>query len=63
MPDDVKPASPEAAAEPLPHAPGEPPRRWTSEELLAGQPEALIEHGGDLYRLRCTRNGKLILYK
>ena len=37
--------------------------RWHSEDLLQGQREVLIEHGDEVYRLRCTRNGKLILHK
>ena len=36
---------------------------WNSTDLLRGQREALIVHGGEVYRLRCTRNGKLILQK
>ena len=36
---------------------------WTSEELLEGHPEAIIWHRGETYRLRQTRNGKLILQK
>ncbi|MDA1049261.1 MAG: hemin uptake protein HemP [Planctomycetota bacterium] len=39
------------------------PRQWTSKELLAGHTEAIIVHGGEVYRLRCTRNNKLILHK
>jgi hemin uptake protein HemP len=34
-----------------------------SESLFQGQREVLIRHGDDLYRLRITRNGKLILQK
>jgi len=34
-----------------------------SEELLHGQREVLIAHGDEIYRLRLTRNGKLILTK
>ena len=34
-----------------------------SEELLRGGREVLIEHEGVFYRLRLTRNGKLILQK
>lgn len=34
-----------------------------STELLAGQREVLIRHGGEVYRLRHTRNDKLILTK
>lgn len=33
------------------------------EELLRGRTELLIEHAGAIYRLRLTRNGKLILTK
>ncbi|MCA9120915.1 MAG: hemin uptake protein HemP [Planctomycetaceae bacterium] len=36
---------------------------WTSEELLDGETEAIITHAGEIYRLRCTRNNKLILHK
>lgn len=34
-----------------------------SRDLLRGHPEVLIRHGADHYRLRHTRNGKLILTK
>ena len=40
-----------------------PLRTLRSEDLLQGQPEVLIAHGNDIYRLRLTRNGKLILQK
>ena len=46
--------SPETAAE---------QREIPSEQLLAGKAEVLIRHGDDVYRLRLTRNGKLILQK
>lgn len=39
------------------------PRQWSSEELLEGCAEAIIMHAGETYRLRCTRNNKLILTK
>lgn len=39
------------------------PPEWTSEQLLVGQLEVLIRHGDEVYRLRATRNGKLILTK
>ncbi len=39
------------------------PRIVTSDELLAGEKEVLISHHGEVYRLRETRNGKLILGK
>jgi len=38
-------------------------RRLTSAELLGGAREVLIEHESELYRLRCTSKGKLILTK
>jgi hemin uptake protein HemP len=34
-----------------------------SSDLLQGQKELLIEHAGEVYRLRLTRNDKLILQK
>ena len=40
-----------------------PPRQMESEELLQGSRELLIRHGENIYRLRLTRNGKLILQK
>jgi hemin uptake protein HemP len=39
------------------------PQRWSSEKLLQGHPEAIIVHEGEVYRLRCTRNNKLIPHK
>jgi len=38
-------------------------RRMSSDELLAGQREIVIEHGTEEYRLRITSKGKLILTK
>jgi len=43
--------------------PSEPPPVWSSDELLGAADEVLIQHGSDVYRLRRTRQGKLILYK
>jgi len=37
--------------------------RYNSYELFAGQQEILIEHAGHAYRLRITRQDKLILTK
>ncbi|MEO8151566.1 MAG: hemin uptake protein HemP [Rhizobacter sp.] len=37
--------------------------RISSEQLMAGAKEVLIEHHGTLYRLRQTALGKLILTK
>lgn len=39
------------------------PILYTSTELLRGQKEAWIEHGDELYRLRLTSRGNLILTK
>jgi hemin uptake protein HemP len=39
------------------------PRVIASEVLLAGQREVLILHGSEVYRLRQTQSGKLILQK
>ena len=38
-------------------------RRFLSDDLFAGEREILITHRGEDYRLRVTRNGKLILTK
>jgi hemin uptake protein HemP len=39
------------------------PKSVRSDELLHGQRELLIIHEHEVYRLRVTRNGKLILTK
>lgn len=36
---------------------------FDSHRLLQGRAEVLIRHGGEVYRLRHTRNDKLILTK
>jgi hemin uptake protein HemP len=36
---------------------------WRSEELLGSHVEVTIVHNNEIYRLRRTRHGKLILYK
>lgn len=38
-------------------------REMASSDLLRGEKELLIRHGDELYRLKLTRNGKLILQK
>jgi len=50
-----------APAKPLETA--QPVRTLCSQDLLNGSHEVLIAHGNDTYRLRLTRNGKLILHK
>jgi hemin uptake protein HemP len=39
------------------------PRVWTSEQLFGDAVEVIIQHNAQWYRLRRTRNGKLILCK
>jgi len=38
-----------------------PEKRIASSELFGAAREIVIEHGGRLYRMRITQNGKLIL--
>ncbi len=38
-------------------------RRYSSEQLFAGNSEIEIQHASDIYRIRITRNGKLIMNK
>lgn len=40
-----------------------PLQTYGSRELFNGSREVAIEHGGSLYRLKITRQGKLILNK
>jgi hemin uptake protein HemP len=46
-----------------PHHTRERPIRVQVSDLLGGGREAILEHGGQDYRLRITANGKLILTK
>ncbi len=39
------------------------PRTLTSQSLFEGRTEIAIDHGGSVYRLKITRQGKLILNK
>jgi hemin uptake protein HemP len=50
---DVRPPPPERMPKP----------RLRSDALLGGRQEVEIEHQGEVYRLRLTRAGKLILTK
>jgi hemin uptake protein HemP len=56
---------PAATAGPQPSPAGIPgmPALVDSNALLDGHREVLIRHGGEVYRLRHTRNDKLILTK
>jgi len=57
----------QASGKPKPSQEGgrEPPkkRRVRAEELFGGASEIIIEHHGEEYRLRITKQGKLILTK
>ncbi|MBI3861242.1 MAG: hemin uptake protein HemP [Planctomycetia bacterium] len=57
--DDVPPAA-ESAEQ---RDPAAAPPTVRSDDLLRGGREILIEHAREVYRLRITRNGKLILTK
>jgi hemin uptake protein HemP len=59
QPDSAAGAAPATLRTPPPRQ----PRQWTSDALLEGGREALIEHAGFVYRLRLTASGKLILTK
>lgn len=56
VPAQIKPRLGESALEPQ-------LKTYGSRELFDGSREVGIEHGGSLYRLRITRQGKLILNK
>lgn len=49
------------ALRPRPPVPA--PRTLSSESLFEGRTEIAIDHGGSVYRLKITRQGKLILNK
>jgi hemin uptake protein HemP len=67
MMNDRSPSSPESttASQAVTSSPAEGATTTTylSEALLQGQREVLIRHGEEVYRLRLTKQGKLILYK
>jgi len=54
--------SPPAGPKSEPADKAEPPT-VSSEELLGGRRELIIQHGGERYRLLLTRSNKLILTK
>lgn len=41
----------------------EAPLTFNSEDLFQGRKEILVRHGEEVYKMRITRNGKLILNK
>lgn len=55
----------EPAGQPAPVAAGQarPPAALDSAALLAGGSEVMIRHGAETYRLRVTRQNRLILTK
>jgi hemin uptake protein HemP len=61
------PTVPARAAAPMPALPAQPAiqpaplRRFDSKELMNGEREVEINHGGRIYRLRITQLNKLIL--
>jgi hemin uptake protein HemP len=57
------PPQPEQAFVVQPARDRRPRDAWRSEELLGDRPEVLILHNNEVYRLRRTRQGKLILHK
>ncbi len=57
------PVDPAGTQQPDGPAPPLDARILRSEDLLGGRREVIIEHGSEIYRLRLTRNGKLILQK
>lgn len=66
--DPMRPGSPALApaATRLPAGPGQQPPSQNgipADLLFKGSQEILINHHGEIYRLRVTRNGKLILTK
>jgi hemin uptake protein HemP len=48
---------------PTPDKPSTQPREILSDDLLQGAKEIWIRHGNEVYRLKLTRSGKLILQK
>jgi hemin uptake protein HemP len=56
LPPPSPPPDGKAAQEPLRDS-------WRSEELLGNRSEVQIIHNNEIYRVRRTRHGKLILYK
>jgi hemin uptake protein HemP len=52
-----------AVLPPLNSDAGQSRESWRSDELLGSRDEVFILHNNDVYRLRRTRQGKLILYK
>lgn len=60
--EELRPSEAEAAAQDDSQGSAS-PVRWRVADLLRGQRVAIIDHGGEEYRLRLTANDKLILTK
>jgi hemin uptake protein HemP len=61
---DIPASPPDAPSLPFEPAPCNGHRAALSaDRLFQGSPEILIDHQGEIYRLRITKNGKLILTK
>lgn len=60
---DINDARPEPSSEDASHDPYANMRVVDADALFAGDREVLIRNGNDFYRLRRTRQGKLILNK
>jgi hemin uptake protein HemP len=58
-----KTSNPPETPEPVRESAVTPPRTVSSDDLFQGGHELLIEHHGEVYRLRLTKTGKLILNK
>jgi hemin uptake protein HemP len=54
---------PRTQQQPRPELSPEPVRTISSEALFQGRTEIAINHSGSVYRLKITRQGKLILNK
>lgn len=61
--DDAKPPLPTPPCGPMPALRAVPVDGIDSRSLLQGRDSVVIVHRGELYRLRATRQGKLILTK
>lgn len=63
QPEQLKSPGESASPSAPPQDPTTPPESVLSSQIFRGAKEIRILHGDDTYRLRITRNGKLILTK
>jgi hemin uptake protein HemP len=59
----IEPQPPPDSFQMKDHSDTRKPRKVSSDDLMQGATELLITHRNDVYRLRITRSGKLILHK